>query len=61
MSETAFRVIMVVMFCISNFQTFIIFCALTVINKNTEWGRYILPPQIKEIVEGGNNKNDTGR
>lgn len=47
MSEMAFKWIVVILFCISNIQTFLIFCALTTIHKNTEWGRFILPPQIK--------------
>lgn len=57
MTEQAFKVIVVIMLCISNFQTFLIFCALTVIHKNTEWGRFVLPPQL-QIFGGKDNENN---
>lgn len=49
MTDTAYRVIVIIMLCISNFQTFFIIGALAVVAKNTEWGRGI----ITDLHNGG--------
>ena len=60
MSEEAFRVIVVVLLVMSNLNTFLIWGMVSVVNKNTEWGRYILPAQLLNL--GGNeNGKDTER
>lgn len=45
---TAFEVIVIIMFCISNIQTFLILCCMSVINANTKWGR-----SVDIIAKGG--------
>lgn len=60
MSEEAFRIIVVVLLVMSNLNTFLIWGMTSLVNKNTEWGRYILPAQLLNL--GGNdNGKDTER
>lgn len=57
MSDLAFHWIVVIFLGISNFQTFLIFLALTVISKNTEWGRSVTATEYRDY---GGMTNDTG-
>lgn len=61
MSEEAFRVIVVVLLVMSNLNTFLIWGTLTLVNKNTEWGRYILPAQLFNLGGKDNGKENTER
>lgn len=51
---TAFEVIVIIMLCISNIQTFLILCCMSVLNVNTKWGR-----SVDIIAKGGMNNEES--
>ena len=56
MTDLAFHWIVVIMLCLSNFQTFISACALLCIYKNTEWGRNV----STQVMTGGEEDGTKG-